>query len=67
MSSTQAGTARSDAQILDTARSLGLRRLTEEFGEDVLVAARVAEKLRSTFTPTDDLTREIWPVMTVKG
>lgn len=67
MSSAPADKDRTDAEILASARALGLIHLTEEFGDDVVVAARVADKLRSTFTPTDDLTCEIWPAMTVRG
>ena len=67
MNSTHPDKDRTDADILAIARALGLKRLAEEFGDDVVVAARVADKLRSSFTPTDDLTREIWPVMTVRG
>lgn len=59
-------TVKNDAALLDHARALGLEKLADQFSDDVLVAARVAEKLRASFSASEDLTAEIWPVMTVK-
>jgi len=59
-------TVKSNAALLDHARSLGLEKLADHYSEDLLVAARVAEKLRASFVANEDLTAEIWPVMTVK-
>lgn len=60
-------TLRSDAELLAQARDLGLDRLVEQFSDDVLVAARVAHKLKATYAACEDVTTEIWPPMTVRG